>query len=199
MVVVRSGRYAAPSETMDLAVRLERTPSAGMILSGDVRRQGSYLASFVSTTASESSSTGTIEAIVQFRGNADLDTGALRLDIDERGFGSYQLTVDLQNGHKDFFAGELRWESSRYRKLRIEIDGLDGTLPPKHFDSRTGTQVSIKSAYESVGFDVTIEEDPFLYAFLNHSKDRDSVCSCKGSFVMAVLSDERNRLATYWS
>ena len=96
------------------------------------------------------------EAPITFICHSRLDTGAIRIDVDDRGIGSFQLCVDLQGGLRDTIAGETRWLGSRYRSLAIEIDGLEGTEVRTEFAGRNGSTVSLASAYEAVGLDVDI-------------------------------------------
>ena len=96
------------------------------------------------------------EAPITFIGHSRLDTGAIRIDVDDRGSGSFQLCVDLQGALRDIIACEIRWLGSRYRSLAIEIDGLEGTEVRTEFSGRNGSTVSLASACETVGLDVDI-------------------------------------------
>ena len=60
---------------------------------------------------------------VVFRGNPELFTGRLMLETDPRGVGAFQLSVDLEGGHQDLFAGRLDWQGTFLRRLHVEIDG----------------------------------------------------------------------------
>lgn len=157
---MRQGRYQAESGQISLHVRAEHRGN-DIILSGDVLIQDQFVAGFRGQTPRPQNQSEIVEATVTFIGHPRLDTGTIRIDVDERGIGSLQLTVDLQGGLRDTIAGELRWLSSRYRSLAIEIDGLEGTEVRTEFQGRDGQTVSLASAYEAAGFDVEIRQDRF--------------------------------------
>ena len=164
MCAVRPGRYSGGDQSILLTARVERSQGGELLaLSGDIYRDNHFLTSFIGTDIHDHNTLGMVEGQVRFRGTQFLETGSIRLDVDERGLGTFQLSVDLQGGHRDTFAGDIRWESSRYRRLSVEIDGLEGTLPPSHYVSQSGHSISVQSAYENVGFDVSVHVDPFIW------------------------------------
>ncbi|WP_420346553.1 endonuclease/exonuclease/phosphatase family protein [Pelagibius sp.] len=157
---MRSGRYQAESGQITFDIRAEIRGGA-LILSGDILAQDQFVAGFRGEAARPETPTSFVQAPLSFIGHPRLDTGSLRIDVDDRGIGSFQLTVDLQGSLRDTIAGEIRWISSRYRMLSIEIDGLEGTDVRTSFTARNGEVVSLASAYEAVGFDVDIRQDRF--------------------------------------
>lgn len=157
---MRQGRYQADSGQISFDIRAELRGDA-VVLSGDILAQGQFVAGFRGTTARPQTISEVVEAPITFIGHPRLDTGHIRIDVDDRGIGAFQLTVDLQGGLRDTVAGQIRWISRRFRSLSIEIDGLDGTDVRTSFVGNDGQTVSLASAYEAVGFDVDIRQDRF--------------------------------------
>lgn len=157
---MRQGRYAVTSGQLSIDLRAEFRNDI-IVMSGDILSQDRFVAGFRGQSARPSDENAVIEASISFIGHDRLDTGSIRIDVDERGVGSFQMSVDLQGGLRDNIAGEIRWLSSRYRSIAIEIDGLEGTEVRTEFVGRDGSPVSLTSAYEAVGFDVNIRQDRF--------------------------------------
>src|SRR5262249_1547490 len=56
---------------------------------------------------------------------------------------------------------QVVWQGQYLRRLNIEIDGFEAMPVPGKYESRTGQQVTLKSAFEDAGFDVNLEIDQF--------------------------------------
>lgn len=168
---MRQGRYQADSGQISFDIRAENRGDS-VILSGDILAQGNFVAGFRGQTVQPQREAEVVEAPIDFIGHSRLDTGSIRIDVDDRGIGSFQLTVDLQGGLRDMIAGEIRWISSRFRSLAIEIDGLEGTEVRTEFVGRDGSTVSLASAYEAVGFEVDVRQDRFGWIALREQEAR---------------------------
>jgi endonuclease/exonuclease/phosphatase family metal-dependent hydrolase len=164
MTTLRAGTYRGSADGMSFEFRVEDRSGAAasgqVILSGDVLRDGAFVASFVCRTLEESSG-GELSGPLAFRGNPGLFTGHVKLAADERGIGVFEVAVDLEGGHRDICAGRLDWAGSYLRRIHLEIDGIEGTQPPPVYVGANGRRVSIASALEAAGCDVTVSVDPF--------------------------------------
>lgn len=158
---MREGTYAGEAEGLSFEVRVASRTGGQHVISGDVFRDDEFVASFHCHEPAVDPERGTAAGVVRFRGHRELFTGGLRLETDERGIGSFQLTVDLEGGYRDVFAGRLEWRGSYLRRLHIEIDGIEGTTPPVDFRSRRNDQISIARAFELAGFDASVRVDAF--------------------------------------
>ncbi|MCG8403625.1 MAG: hypothetical protein MI923_00365, partial [Phycisphaerales bacterium] len=158
---IRHGTYHGTSEDLSFEIRIEKDQSDHVVrMSGDIRAADRrFLVSFVSGEIRERPELRVVAAPISFRGHSMLTTGELGIEVDERGIGAFRLGVDLQGGHRDIFAGRLEWRGSFIRRIRIEIDGIEGTEPPSAFTAADGSVVDIARAYQSVGFDVEIVID----------------------------------------
>jgi endonuclease/exonuclease/phosphatase family metal-dependent hydrolase len=158
---MRSGSYRGTAEGLDFDIRVEVNASGDAVAaSGDVSQNGRFLASFFCDAPRRNG--GTVEGTVVFRGNPGLQTGSIRLDVDDRGIGAFQLGVDMESGFRDLFAGRLEWQGSFLRRLTVEIDGLRGLPLATSFVDHLGRTVSIQTAFERAGFDLDLVVDPFF-------------------------------------
>jgi endonuclease/exonuclease/phosphatase family metal-dependent hydrolase len=157
----REGTWRGSAEGLSFEFRIQlASDGTPEILSGDVFRGSAFLASLVCEAPSVDVG-GAIIGPVIFRGNPDLFTGSVFLQADARGVGSFRVTIDVEGGHSDTFAGRLDWQGSFLRRVTIEIDGLAGTMPPEPYVARSGVRTSVESAFERAGFDVNVVVDSF--------------------------------------
>lgn len=159
---IEPGTYRGLSEGLTFEFRIEcGSDRTVCYTSGDITRGADFIASFVCTNPQLSENGRTLTGHIVFRGNPELFSGTLYLNTDERGIGSFQVTVDLEGGYRDVFAGRVDWQGSFLRRLSIEIDGIAGTRPPAVYRTRDNQQMSLERAFAQAGFDVQIAVDPF--------------------------------------
>ncbi len=159
---LRPGTYRGKAEGLDVEFRLEFDGDRRLaIASGDIASRDDFMASFVCTQPVLEPEARRVTGPVTFRGNPELFTGQMTLDVDERGLGTFQLAVDLEGGHRDIFAGPLEWQGGFLRRLSIEIDGIAGGEPPRGFQMSDGTTMTVQRAFADAGFDVSVRVDPF--------------------------------------
>lgn len=163
MAALDRGTYRGAAEGLVFDFRVGRHPDGRLqVVSGDATRDGTFVATFVCTAPAEEPSAGTITGTVRFRGHPELVSGQIRLEADERGIGSFYLGVDLAGNYRDAFAGRLERLGGFMRRLTIEIDGIQGTLPPgtNGYSGRSGA-MTIAKAFEGAGFETTVRVDAF--------------------------------------
>lgn len=162
MTAVLGGSYRGASDGLVVDVRVVRDARDALVaIGGDVSVGDDFITSFTSTSArDDGDSAATAE--IAFRGHPALKTGSVRVEVDERGIGAFQLGVDLDGGYRDVFAGSLERQGDFLRRLDVEIDGIDGAQPPTGYPSAGGSTVTIESAYSRAGFDVAVTVDPFV-------------------------------------
>jgi endonuclease/exonuclease/phosphatase family metal-dependent hydrolase len=167
------GTYRGNSEGLTFEFRIECATDAQVcVVSGDISRGPDFISSFICATPQVTEGGRTITGPLTFRGNPELFTGSLYLNTDERGVGSFQVSVDLEGGYRDVFAGRIDWQGSFLRRLAIEIDGLEGTQPPDGYTTRGGAVMTIERAFEQAGFDVSLTVDPFTGRGTNRNRMR---------------------------
>ena len=159
--MLRSGTYRAIAEGHTLEVRIESISDGTWVCSGDITRGTAFIASFIASDLAVDAVAGAVTGAITFRGNAELFTGSLQVNVDDRGTGSFQLGIDMEGGHRDVVAGRIDWQGAFLRRLFIEIDGLPGTQPPRAYTTRTNHEITIERAFEQVGFDVDVVVDSF--------------------------------------
>lgn len=161
MSIIEPGTYRGVTDGLVFEFRVERGREGEVqAVSGDITRGPDFVGSFLCASPQVTEGGHTLTGSLAFRGNTELFSGTLYLNADERGVGSFQVAVDLEGGYRDVFAGRLDWEGSFMRRLSIEIDGLEGTRPPGGYAGRDGA-VTVQSAFEQAGFDVSVVVDPF--------------------------------------
>lgn len=159
---IEPGTYRGMSEGLTFEFRIECASGGEVcVVSGDITRDVDFVASLICQEPQLTGDGWTITGALRFRGNPQLFTGTMYLNIDRRGIGSFQVAIDLEGGYRDIFAGRLDWQGSFLRRLLIEIDGIEGTQPPVNYATRGGTQMSVERAFEQAGFDVQLIVDPF--------------------------------------
>lgn len=157
------GSYEGTAEGLRFEFRVGRDAAGALrIISGDITRDGRFVASLVCEAPVEEPVSRQVSGQVRFRGHPELVSGELRLEADDRGIGSFYLGVDLEGNYRDVFAGRIERLGDFMRRLTIEIDGIEGTQPPASsgFSGRSGA-VTIARAFETAGFDTTVRVDPF--------------------------------------
>lgn len=160
MARLEHGCYRGTADELLFDFRIERDADAELACaSGDVFRDETFLASFLCEAPAEGPDG--VSGAIEFRGRPELVSGDVFLHIDERGFGSFRLGVDLEGGMKDVFAGKLERRGSYLRRLTVEVDGLAGLPPPPTYVSTSGETASIERAFEAAGFDVEVLRNPF--------------------------------------
>lgn len=159
---IEPGTYSGQSEGLNFEFRIEcTTDSEVCVVSGDISQGPRFISSFICGNPQVTEDGRTVTGSLAFRGNPELFTGSLYMNTDERGIGSFQVSVDMEGGHRDVFAGRVDWQGSFLRRLAIEIDGLEGTQPPAGYSTRTGGFMTIERAFSEAGFDVSVKVDPF--------------------------------------
>lgn len=157
---MRGGTYRGTSEDLQFEFHLE-TDAAGapFALSADIFASDRFVASLMCSSVQGSESTASGPAT--FRGNPRLFSGQVSLSADPRGLGSFEVTVDLEGGHRDPIVGRLEWQGSTFRKISIEVDGIAGQPYFDHYTSRSGAKVSLESAFAAAGLDAQVRIDSF--------------------------------------
>lgn len=157
---MRSGTYSGTSEDLKFEFHLE-TDSNGhpTALSADVFSGERFLANLVCTHVEGSETTAFGPAM--FRGNPRLFSGSVSMNADARGLGSFQVMVDLEGGHQDPVVGRLEWQGSAFRRISIEVDGIEGQPYFSEYTSRSGARVSLESAFAAAGIDAQVRVDSF--------------------------------------
>ncbi|HEX8598967.1 MAG TPA: endonuclease/exonuclease/phosphatase family protein [Chloroflexia bacterium] len=159
-----NGTYRGITEGLTFDFRIERSLSGDQVsrVSGDISRGLEFVATLSCHEPHVSDDGRTLTGDIVFRGNPELFSGTLYLNADPRGIGSFQVSVDLEGGYRDVFAGRLDWQGSFMRRITIEIDGIEGTRPPTSFTLRDSqTSMTIEKAFEAAGFDVNVVIDSF--------------------------------------
>lgn len=157
---MRSGTYSGTSEDLKFEFHLE-TDAAGIptALSGDIFSGDRFLTNLVCSRVEGSETTASGPAT--FRGNPRLFSGTVSLSADARGLGTFQVVVDLEGGHRDPVVGRLEWQGSAFRKISIEVDGIEGQPYFSDYVSRSGAKVSLESAFAAAGLDAQVRIDSF--------------------------------------
>lgn len=157
---MRSGTYRGTGEGLHVELRVVNgADGEPETLSGDIFTGGQFVASCLCEQPQREGHR--IGGPIRYRGNSRLFTGALVAEVDARGLGAFQLSVDMQGGHRDLLVGRLEWQGSFHRRLFVEIDGVAGQPYFAAYPSRTGLQTSIESAFEAAGIDTEVRVDPF--------------------------------------
>jgi endonuclease/exonuclease/phosphatase family metal-dependent hydrolase len=162
MGMIESGTYAGRADGLTFDFRVEHGEDGGVrVVSGDISRGGTFVASFLCVSPALADGGQTVTGALAFRGNAELFTGSLYLTSDARGIGSFRLTVDLEGGNRDVFAGRADWQGSFLRRLVVEMDGIAGTRPPAGFALPDGTRMTVERAFAEARFDAQVRADSF--------------------------------------
>ena len=164
MTTVRPGRYEGEAEGLRFEFRIECDRQGDVrIVSGDIwnRDASQFYATLACTDLAPADGGRTVQGPVVFRGNPELFSGFLSLTADERGVGTFQLSVDMERGYRDQFAGRIDWAGTDYRRLTIEIDGIADARPPAEYRGYDGLPMTVERAFHDAGFEVNVITDPF--------------------------------------
>ncbi len=160
---MRAGTYRGTGDDLSLEFHVELDQSSSpTALSGDIFVGDRFVASLICGKPQRDGSK--IQGPIEFRGNPRLFSGVVSLEADDRGLGSFQVSVDLEGGHRDHIFGRLEWQGSYYRRLSIEIDGIAGQPYFDSYVSRSGAKVSLESAFAAAGIDAQVRVDSFAGA-----------------------------------
>ena len=129
-------------------------------ISGDItERVNSELVvtSFVCLNPEETNGGNTIKGGIVVR-SPKVETGTFQLEMKFNGVGFVGVKTESMDRQ---LICPVVWRGQYLRRFNIEIDGFEAMPVPGKYESRTGQQVTLKSAFEDAGFDVNLEIDQF--------------------------------------